>query len=599
MNHLLYFTKKFYDFSGKVLIFNLIGMMLISMLEGVGILLLIPMLTVSGFIDYETTFTPVTELVGFIGLVPGKFVLPLILAVYISLVISQAFLQRNISRRNVQIRVGFINYLRMKTYRELLQANWGFFLKKRKSDLINSLTTELGRVNGGTNMFLQLITSAIFTLIQLGIAFWVSPSLTGLVLVSGVILAIISQSFVKKSKKIGSKTSEIGKNYLAGITDNLNGIKDIKSNSLEHSRNTWLSKLSEDIIHEQTELIKIKTNSSFLYKVSSAIIIALFIYFSITFFQSQADQFLIVILIFTRLWPRFSAIQSSMEQLAETLPAFSSVVELQRESREANELFTQQEYQENFKCKIRKNIKCIGVNYRYNPTEPHFALENINVTLPANKMTAIVGPSGAGKSTLIDILMGLNLPEKGEILIDGTTPKTGSLLALRKSISYVPQDPFLFNASIRENLQMIQPDATDEDIWEALRFSSAAEFVMNLPEGLDTLIGDRGIRLSGGERQRIVLARAILKDPSILVLDEATSALDSENEAKIQEAIERLKGKMTIIVIAHRLSTIRNADQVIVLDKGRIVQSGSFHQLAQEKKSMFSNLLEKQVRAIP
>ncbi len=146
---------------------------------------------------------------------------------------------------------------------------------------------------------------------------------------------------------------------------------------------------------------------------------------------------------------------------------------------------------------------------------------------------------------------------------------------------------------------MIQPEATDEEIWEALRFSSASEFVMNLPEGLDTLIGDRGIRLSGGERQRIVLARAILKKPSILILDEATSALDSENEAKIQEAIERLKGKMTIIVIAHRLSTIRNADQVIVLDKGRIVQSGSFHQLSQEKKSMFSNLLEKQVRALP
>jgi ABC-type multidrug transport system fused ATPase/permease subunit len=599
MNHLLYFTKKLYDFSGKVLIFNLIGMMLISMLEGVGILLLIPMLTVSGFIDYETTIAPVTELVGFIELVPEKFVLPLILAVYISLVISQAFLQRNISRRNVQIRVGFINHLRMKTYRELLQANWGFFLKKRKSDLINSLTTELGRVNGGTNMFLQLITSAIFTLIQLGIAFWISPSLTGLVLVSGIILAFVSQSFVKKSKKIGSKTSEIGKSYLAGITDNLNGIKDIKSNSLEHSRNTWLSKLSEDIIHEQTELIKIKTNSNFLYKVSSAIIIALFIYFSITLFRSQADQFLLVILIFTRLWPRFSAIQSSMEQLAETLPAFSSVVELQKESREANELFTQQEYQENFKCEIRKNIQCMGVNYRYNSTEPHFALENINVTLPANKMTAIVGPSGAGKSTLVDLLMGLNVPEIGTVLVDGFLLSGEVQRSLRSSIGYVPQEPFLFNASIRENLLIMKSNATDWDIWEALQFSSAAEFVKNLPAGLDTLIGDRGIRLSGGERQRIVLARAILRKPSILVLDEATSALDSENEAKIQEAIERLKGKMTIIVIAHRLSTIRNADQVIVLDKGRIVQSGSFHQLAQEKKSMFSNLLEKQVRALP
>ena len=171
----------------------------------------------------------------------------------------------------------------------------------------------------------------------------------------------------------------------------------------------------------------------------------------------------------------------------------------------------------------------------------HYALENINIQIPANHMTAIVGPSGAGKSTLIDLLMGLNQPEKGEVLIDGIPLTNDNLLSLRRSISYVPQDPFLFNATVRENLLMIEPNASEEQIWEALEFSSAAEFVKKLPQGLDTLIGDRGIRLSGGERQRIVLARAILRKPSILVLDEATSALDTENERKIQEAIESLK----------------------------------------------------------
>ena len=209
-------------------------------------------------------------------------------------------------------------------------------------------------------------------------------------------------------------------------------------------------------------------------------------------------------------------------------------------------------------------------------------------------MTAVVGPSGAGKSTLIDMIMGLLQPERGHILIDNIPLSQSNLLSWRKSISYVPQDPFLFNGSIRENLLMIFPEATDEQIWEALEFAAAADFVRKLPQGLDTLVGDRGIRLSGGERQRIVLARAILRKPSILVLDEATSALDTENERKIQEAIEQLKGKMTIIVIAHRLSTISNADQVIVLDKGRIIQSGEFHQLAKEKKGMFSHLLGKQ-----
>lgn len=145
---------------------------------------------------------------------------------------------------------------------------------------------------------------------------------------------------------------------------------------------------------------------------------------------------------------------------------------------------------------------------------------------------------------------------------------------------------------------LIHPEATEQQMWEALQFAAADDFVEKLPQQLDTIIGDRGIRLSGGERQRLVLARAILRKPSILILDEATSSLDTENESKIQEALERLKGKMTIIVIAHRLSTIRNADQVVVLDKGEIIQKGEFGQLASDKNGVFKNLLKKQMGAV-
>lgn len=176
-------------------------------------------------------------------------------------------------------------------------------------------------------------------------------------------------------------------------------------------------------------------------------------------------------------------------------------------------------------------------------------------------MTAIVGKSGAGKSTLIDLLMGLLQPEKGQVLLDGIPLNGDNVNAWRRALSYVPQEPFLFNVSIRENLLLVEPRANEKQLWEALEFAAAAEFVKKLPQGLDTHIGDRGVRLSGGERQRLVLARAILRKPEILILDEATSALDTENEAKIQEALEQLKGTTTIIVIAHRLSTIRNADQ--------------------------------------
>lgn len=209
-------------------------------------------------------------------------------------------------------------------------------------------------------------------------------------------------------------------------------------------------------------------------------------------------------------------------------------------------------------------------------------------------MTAIVGKSGAGKSTLIDLLMGLMQPESGQILVDGMAITNDNLLAYRRSIGYVAQDPFLYNASIRENLLMVKPSATEIELWEALDFSSAAEFVRKLPRQLETLIGDRGIRLSGGERQRLVLARAIIRQPSILVLDEATSALDTENEQKILTALHRLKDRITVIVVAHRLSTIQNAEQILVIHDGKLVEQGTFLSLSSEKKSIFVNLLQNQ-----
>jgi ATP-binding cassette subfamily C protein len=373
----------------------------------------------------------------------------------------------------------------------------------------------------------------------------------------------------------------------------MNGIKDIKSNTLEKSKMNWFLTVTKGMQDEQIEYTTLRTMSQLYYKVASSILIAVFIFIAVNMFHAQAGELMLIIVIFSRLWPRVAGIQSSLEQIATMLPSFHAVKNLQNESRIAVE-FKESENLSISPIQIKKEIECKNVYFRYSQNSDSYALEGINVVIPSNKMTAFVGKSGAGKSTLIDILMGLNLPEKGQVLIDGTPLTSENLLSMRKAVSYVPQDPFLFNASIKENLLMVESEAADEEIWKALEFTSAAEFVKKLPKGLDTLVGDRGIRLSGGERQRIVLARAILRKPSILVLDEATSALDTENEANIQKALERLKGSMTIIVIAHRLSTIRNADQVIVLDQGNVIQKGEFGQLAKDKKNLFGKLLNNQ-----
>ncbi|MBT2679838.1 ABC transporter ATP-binding protein [Bacillus sp. ISL-35] len=596
MKQVIFFLKELYSYAGKKLYFNLMGMVLVSILDGAGLLLLIPVISYSGILNLEGGNTAVTTATDFLNHVPNTLGLSLILLIFLIVNIIQNLLQRYVTIQNVKVQQGFARYLRVEIYKDLLQANWEFYVKRRKSDLINTITAELGRVSAGTNMFLQLITAIVFTLIQIGFAFLLSPKITIFVLLSGLILSIFSRGFIKRSRLIGGKTSEMGRTYLAGITDNFNGIKDIKSNNLEQSRMNWFWAITQRIHDEQMDYIKLKTSSQFYYKMASAVFISCFIFLSVNIFNSQAGQLMLIIIIFTRLWPRVTGIQSSLEQMATTVPALISVIQLKKESQAAKEIDVLN-FQKIKPLSINHGIEFKNVFFRYSQSENIFAVNGINAFLSSNCMSAVIGRSGAGKSTFIDLLMGLNKPEKGYILIDDEPLTQDNLLALRKSISYVPQDPFLFNSTIRENLLIINPKATDEQIWEALEFA-AADFVNMLPQGLDTLIGDRGIKLSGGERQRLVLARAILKKPSILVLDEATSALDSENEAKIQEALEKLKGKMTIIVIAHRLSTIKNADQVIVLDQGRLIQQGRFSQLANEKKGIFSKLLSKQMEAV-
>lgn len=596
MGHMYYFLKRIHRYAGKALYVNILAMGFISLLDGIGILLLIPMISMSGIINMDSRGIIFLEIFSFLGEFPVLFSLPMILSTYVLIVIGQNALQRQISIRNAIIQHGFFQSIRNETYEKLLYSNWPFFIKNRKSDLINILTTEITRASAGTHSFLQFITSLIFSLIQIILAFCLSPNITIFVLLCGLVLIFFNRKFLKRSLALGTKNFELGKNYLAGITDQINGIKDIKSNSLEESRIDWFESITKQMRDEQIEYTKLRTKSQFYYKVASAILISIFLFLAVHLFNAKSSQLMLIIIIFSRLWPRVAGIQSAMEQIATTLPSFQVVKALQNECKNARE-YERANHPAIDSIQVKEGITCSNISFRYNPNDPCYALKNINVTIPACQTTAIVGRSGAGKSTLIDMIMGLNQPEKGEILMDGTPLSRKNLLSLRNSISYVPQDPFLFNTSIRENLLLICENANDDELWEALEFSSAAEFVRRLPQGLETLIGDRGIKLSGGERQRIVLARAILRKPAILVLDEATSALDAENEFKIQAALDNLKGKMTIIIIAHRLSTIRNADQVIVLDKGEITQKGGFSQLAKEKKGMFSHLLGTQIRA--
>ncbi|MCB2408307.1 ABC transporter ATP-binding protein [Hymenobacter lucidus] len=243
---------------------------------------------------------------------------------------------------------------------------------------------------------------------------------------------------------------------------------------------------------------------------------------------------------------------------------------------------------------VRGDIEYRNVAFSY-PTRPDLpVLKNIDFDIQAGEKIALVGPSGAGKSTIVQLLMQFYELSGGKILVDGRDIQLYDLTELRRHIGIVPQETLLFGGSIRENIAYGKLDATDEEIMAAARKANAWQFIASFPEGLDTLVGERGVKLSGGQRQRIAIARAILKNPAILLLDEATSALDSESEKLVQGAMDELMQNRTSIIIAHRLSTIRKVDKILVIDGGRIVEQGTHDELSNSENGLYANLLKLQ-----
>jgi len=288
--------------------------------------------------------------------------------------------------------------------------------------------------------------------------------------------------------------------------------------------------------------------------------------------------------------PILSSLLHSNISISNFLPSYEQLESLRNRAKKYEEMQGPNVFSE-----LHKGIQLKNVSFAY-PGRSQ-TLNRVNIDIAKGQMTALVGESGSGKSTIADLILGLQVPDEGSIVIDDQPLTIFNLNSFRSRIGYVPQDPQLFNASIRLNLLWSYKDASESDLNLALTLANAERFVAELPNGMDTVVGDRGVRLSGGQRQRIALARALIRKPEMLILDEATSALDSESEQFIQIAIDRIAASTTILVIAHRLSTIASAQQVYVIKKGVVIEQGSFSELSTKTGSTLSNMLSAQASA--
>lgn len=473
-----------------------------------------------------------------------------------------------------------VSDIRKEGLRLLLDVDFDFYVKTKIGDLINRLGSEIGSTATAIRTAVQMLSTMITIFVFLVILLSISWQLT---LVSTLLLAIVSLSnsfFVKRAKLFGQQLSDQSRDYSVAVLEMLSGIRLVKATGSEPHEYQKIEKLIHD--REKADFNS-QANSALIAPVNEmaglTVVITILLLGRI-FFRNELESLsailLTYLLVLFRMLPFVGQLNNARSSFANLAPSVSVVHNfLQREGKP----FMQKGHVPY--SGMTEGIRFESLAFTY-PGHDRQVLNQVDLWLPKGTTLALVGSSGAGKSTLADLLPRFYDPTAGRILIDDRDLKDFDLRSLRQSMGIVSQDTFLFNDSVRNNLAYARRDATDDQIIEAAKRANAYEFIVKLPQGFETLIGDRGVMLSGGQRQRLAIARALLRDPEILILDEATSALDTVSERLVQSAIDELSRDRTTLVIAHRLSTVQTADQIAVLDQGRVVEVGTHSELLKQ-----------------
>ncbi|MCZ2459604.1 MAG: ABC transporter ATP-binding protein/permease [Chitinophagales bacterium] len=483
------------------------------------------------------------------------------------------------------------NKLRAELYEKILKLPIGYFTEKRKGDLMSRITNDLSEVENSVVGTLEgWIRDPLTIIIVLGSLFILSPQLTLFLLlllpVMGFVIGRVSRSLKRQSQDVAIKYGQ----SVSILDETLSGLRVIKAFNIERLLQNKFLDVNESLLKTKNKISFRRDLASPMSEFLGVVIFSVILWFGGRLILKneislEASVFLTYLALFYNIITPAKSLSTSFSNMQKGSAAISRIEEV---------LSTPVTVDDNPQGKkISAFNDCIefrNVSFAY---DEHVILDGINLVIEKGKTIALVGSSGAGKSTLADLIPRFHDVSSGELLIDGINIKEYSLHSLRKLMSIVTQEPILFNDTIASNIELGHEGAGREEIIQAAKIANAHNFIIQKEQGYDTNIGDRGSKLSGGERQRLTIARAVLKNPPILILDEATSSLDTESERLVQDAINNMMQNRTSIVIAHRLSTIRNANEIIVLQKGKIVERGTHEQLMNED-GFYKKLVEMQ-----
>ncbi len=497
-------------------------------------------------------------------------------------------------RTIAKVRATVIKNIRHDVYERITQLQLGYFSNERKGDLMSRLTNDVQEVETSVISTMTTVVREPISIIgYFVILFSMSFKLTLFTLIILPISGLIISTLAKKLKQKAKQGQHSLGSILSIIDETLGGLRVIKA---FNAQPYVMAKFNEENNRYARIVKRMGYNrdlASPISEVLGVVVVAGILFYGGSLVLSNqsdlsASEFIAYIIFFSQVMVPAKALSSSFSNIQRGLVAgerILSVIDTQpaiRDQADAQQL-----------TGFNREIEFRNVSFSY---EKDTVLNNINLTIPKGKTIALVGSSGSGKSTLADLLPRFYDPTAGEILIDGTNIKNYTLHSVRDLMGIVTQESILFNDTIFNNIAFNKVNPTMEEVVAAARIANAHEFIMQTPDGYNTLIGDRGSKLSGGQRQRLSIARAVLKNPPILIMDEATSALDTESEKLVQDALTKLMQNRTSLVIAHRLSTIQHADEIIVMQKGRIAERGTHEQLS-TAGGLYSKLNQMQVTA--
>ena len=561
-----------------------------TLCAGVGLLLLVPLLHYTGWLsDSAQDFGMATRFLKYLPSVSGKLPLSITLGIFIVVIMLASAIQYMDNMITNQFKQSYLYHLKQQFNHKIAYARWNYLLNQKLKTIEHLFFAGLSQISLLTHYCFQLVSSVIVIAFYLLFALIISPQLTSITLVLSLLLFSIIYRF--NPMQNGKKNFAIHSKMHAEFSSFLDGVK------LAKSYNTVATYLERfDILNQssktiQEDFVKSQRLISMLIKMFSAIMFAVLFYLALEVFHLSLLAMVALLVVFSRLLPKLTSLQQSYFQVMNTVPVYIQACEMVKALDQHRE-----RYDICNNLRFDQGIQLNQVNFSYTKTP---VLNDISCFIQTNHTTAIVGHSGSGKSTLADLLIGVLTPHSGEIKIDQTLLSEAHLYAWRSMVSYVPQETYLFNDTIRANLLWAEPNATDIAMYDAIELAILSDFVNELPDKLDTVIGDRGIHLSGGQRQRLALARALLRKPKVLILDEATSALDMQNEEQIYHTLKQLHGQMTIILITHRLATLKAVDNILVLEKGKLVEKGSFGELSNNTQSEFSKIFALNVFELP